>query len=161
MHATSLDAKVAARNRANAYANELHARLAEIFRPLVGAKILKADGTLTKQAAALVPKLPCTPALHVFKDAGDRYLTWCVKACECHPNRYGDGGIANYEAATVRVGVIDPNGGVLTGLTASPELRADYSADEIRAARVAYMEAKNAASEQFNKLAGFGEYDPN
>jgi hypothetical protein len=61
-----LEAKIKAHNRAATRGLELYAALTEIFRPLVGKQVCKANGLLAK-VNALLPKLENTPSLMIYR----------------------------------------------------------------------------------------------
>lgn len=146
-----LTAKVAAVNRANEYATRLYAALVEQFAPLVGQKILKADGTLLAKYAGLVPNLPCTPDLHVYRHSSDYSLAWTVKTCEFMPPNG-----CMYHEVTVYVG--DLRGQTLEKMAIHPFAgRTDFSVEEITGKRAAYESAKRVADELRNDLYPFGE----
>lgn len=71
-----LEAKVKSVNQAHKYANELRPILTELFRPLVGEKVEKADGQLLEKVKKLLPAFPCTPQLNVYKLASSYSLAW-------------------------------------------------------------------------------------
>ena len=143
--------KVQAVNAANAYANGLAPCLAEIFAPLVGQKVTKADGTLLAKVAKLLPKLPNTVALSVHRYESDYSLAFKVKACA-----WTEGANCYHETM---VYVVDLRNGVLTGMCKQYMHRTDYTADEVRAKRAAYEAAKKAADDARSDLHPFGEYD--
>jgi hypothetical protein len=148
----SLTAKVAAVNRANEYATRLYAALVEQFTPLVGQKILKADGTLLAKYAGLVPNLPCTPDLHVYRQTNDYSLAWTVKTCESTDHS------CMYHEVTIYVGYL--KGATLENMIPTPFTgRTDFSAEEIIGKRAAYESAKRVADELRNDLYPFGEHD--
>jgi hypothetical protein len=148
-----LTAKVAAVNRANEYAARLYAALVEKFAPLVGQKILKVDGTLLAKYEGLVPVLPCSPDLHVYRHSSDYSLAWTVKTCEFMPPHS-----CMYHEVTVYVG--DLRGATLEKMTVHPFTgRTDFSVEEITGKRLAYESAKKVADELRNDLYPFGEED--
>jgi len=147
-----LTAKVAAVNRANEYAARLYAALVEKFGPLVGQKILKADGTLLAKYAGLVPDLPCSPDLHVYRHSSDYSLAWTVKTWTLLPHS------CMYHEVTVYVG--DLRGATLDKMTVHPFTgRTDYSVEEITAKRLSAESAKRVADELRSDLYPFGEED--
>jgi len=147
-----LTAKVAAVNRANEYAARLYAALVEKFGPLVGQKILKADGTLLAKYAGLVPDLPCSPDLHVYRHSSDYSLAWTVKTW------IGLSHSCMYHEVTVYVG--DLRGATLDKMTVHPFTgRTDYSVEEITAKRLSAESAKRVADELRSDLYPFGEED--
>lgn len=73
-------ANVAAVNKANAYANKLYALLAPVFKELIGQQILKADGKLLAKVEKLLPELPNTIPLTVYRKISQSTLSWEIKA---------------------------------------------------------------------------------
>lgn len=148
-----LTAKVAAVNRANEYAARLYAALADNFAPLVGQKIIKADGTLLAKYEKLLPVLACSPDLHVYRHSSDYSLAWTVKTCEFMPPHS-----CMYHEVTVYVG--DLRGATLEKMTVHPFTgRTDYSVEEITGKRLAAESAKKVADELRSDLYPFGEED--
>ena len=151
----ALDAKVKAVNRANGEALKLHSVLVEIFRPLVGTKVEKADGTLLKKIADLLPELPYTSKLHVYKNVSNYFLAWNVKAVE----GYGEHHCTSHEAS-VYVGFLANGAGfVLEKLADPPDLRTDYTAEEVLAKRADFDVKRKAADAAKCALGPFGEFD--
>lgn len=153
-----LAAKVRAVNRAHEYANKLYPWLVEKFAPLVGQKILKQDGSLLAKYADLVPELPSTHNLHVYRHHSDYSLAWTVKTSEPES---GDGSGPHtvlYYEVTFYVG--DLRGQTLEKLTVHQfTARTDYTAAEVAGKREAYEKAKQAADDARSALYPFGEYD--
>lgn len=151
MRTDRLIPKVAAVNKANAYALELYKKLVPIFEPLVGSMIEKKDGSLLAKVEKLLPEFKFTPQLHVYKHRSDYSLAWCVKTCEVVA------GCATYHEVTVYIG--DMSNGVLTKITPPAERRTDYTVEEIVKKREAYEKAKKIADDAKGELFPFGEYD--
>jgi hypothetical protein len=148
---SKLEARIKAVNAANAYAMELYDTLSAVFAPLVGSKIEKVDGDLLARIKSQVPALPCTPALHVYRDRSPYSLRYVVKTCEVHQ------GSAYYHEASVYVG--DMRDGVLTKLCDRPDYRTDYTSAEVVANRAAYEAARKVYEDARSALHPFGEYD--
>jgi hypothetical protein len=140
-----LAAMVAAVNRANACGVEMYRKLATVFKPLVGQKILKADGTLLAKYQALLPELPSTVALSVFRHTSDYLLVWTVKTCEMVPpySRV-------YHEVTVYVGSL--SGKILRDIMEPFTGRTDWTVEEVTAKRAAYKVAKEAAETAHSAL---------
>ena len=151
--ASTLPAKIKAVNRANEYGVKLYQELEPIFRPLVGQSILNKNGTLAKRFAKLLPELPCTTDLHVYRGDSNYSLAWCVKTCEMNGDGYG----CVYHEITVYIGNI--RGDVLTEICSPFTARTDYTAEEVHANREKYESAKKLADDARSKLYPFGEYD--
>ena len=152
-----LAARVRAVNRANEFGRGLFVALTNIFEPLVGQKILKADGTLLEKFKKLLPPLPCTDGLHVYRHSSNYSLAWTVKTCEQIKDTHN----CVYHEVVVYVG--DLRGQLLEKLVThqfdEKTYRTDYTADEVKAKRAAYDEAKRLADEARSALYPFGEYD--
>lgn len=148
-----LEAKVAATNAAHKYAVELYPTLAAIFAPYVNQKILKADGTLLAKIASQLPDEPKTPRLHVYHSSGNGYsLVWNVRTT-------AQDGPDSSTYAEIGLYIGNLTNGVLASLYPAPELRCDYTADEVAAKREAYKAAKRAADALQSALHPFGESD--
>ena len=148
-----LEARVRGVNRANAFANELYPKLVALFTPLIGQKILKADGTLLAKIQKQVDDLGVLGRHepHVYRYNSPYSLVYTVKTCEdCNGHAY-------YYETSVYVAHLD--NGVLTGLYDQDLRQTNYSADKVIAAREAYEKAKKAADEAQSALHPFGEYD--
>lgn len=106
-----LAARVKGVNRAHAYAKKLYEQLVPIFKPLVGTKIFKADGTLLQKIKEQLPELSCTPGLHVHKNSSDYSLSFSVRTSE------DVNGLAYYHSVSVYIGEV--RNGVLDRKSAS------------------------------------------
>src|SRR5262245_42728896 len=154
---TKLEAKVAAVNRANAYANELAPRLRAAFEPFLGQKIFTAAGPLMKSVKQVVdalnlPSNMSNRSLNVYRyNIGNTIYSVCyvVQANEPEPG-------ASHE---VSVYVGEVSDGVLTKMMNGEAFRTDYTAANVQAARDTYQAAKKAASAAESALHPFGEYD--
>lgn len=146
-----LKAKVAAVNRANGVALSLQPVLRAIFEPLVGEKILKADGTFLAKVAALMPELPSQHDLMVYRLAGNYSLAWSVKT-----NEHDSPQTVLYHEATLYVGNLE--GQILKSMADHRfDGRVDYTVEEIEAKREAYSKAKRISDEAREALYPFGE----
>jgi hypothetical protein len=149
-----LDTRVRGVNAAHEYAASIVGVLRERFRPLVGQKVLKNDGTLMAKYVNLLPEMPDSRfhRLHVYKHTSDYSLAWMVKTCEV------DNGHAYYYEVGVYVG--DLTNGVLTKITEHPFTgRMDHTAAEVLEKRVAFEAARRAFEDARSELHPFGEYD--
>lgn len=147
----NLKAKVEARNVVNAEHNRLLPILAAAFKPFVGQKILKVDGSLLAKFENLVPQTG-GKIFSAFKQNSNYTLSFVLRSCV----NDSVGGCA-YDQATVYVGNIC--GGTLESLIDPQPLRADYTVEDVLKARQALKEAKQAVDRANSNLAGFGEYD--
>lgn len=149
-----LAAKVQAVNKANQYATTLYPTLVDIFRPLVGTKIIKADGSLLKKVQALVPDFHYSTDLHVYRLSSSYSLAWVVKTCE----PITEEGTCTYYEATVYVGSLD--GDTLKSIYEHPfREKTDFTVEEIQAARTEYDKARKIAEDLKSALFPFGEHD--
>jgi hypothetical protein len=148
----NLQARVKAHNKAVAYGKELYPKLAEIFHPLIGQKILKEDGKLLKKIASQLPKLPNSPDLSVHPNSIHYALIWTVKTTE-----WTESG-SEHEAIALYIGVIQD--GVLESVPVGPYAeKDDWTVEEVQQRRQVYQAAKRAAADALNDLGPFGEYD--
>lgn len=146
-----LIAKVAAVNRANKYATQLFGELTEGFAPLVGQKILKADGTLLAKYVPLWP-LVTDDQILVYRLDSEYSLGWVVKS---HEDILGS---CVYHSTTIYVG--DMSGQTLKNMAVNPfEGRFDFTVEEIIEKRAAYASAKKVADSFQTALYPFGEFD--
>lgn len=149
----TLKARVTARNRANQHAVALYPVLAKIFKPLVGKKVLTAQGRLLHKYRELLPKMPSTVALSVYNHSSGYSLAWLVKTCE----QIEGNCCCVYEEAVVHVGSLDNN--VLRELDQPFEGRSDYTVEKVEEARKEYEKAKKVADNLKYALFPFGESD--
>jgi hypothetical protein len=137
-----LTARVAAVNKAHGQANYLHVKLVELFTPLAGRKICKADGTLLSKYAGLAPnRMPC-PNIEVNRQRDTSGLAWCVQAWVA-TQRSGQVTHRVY----VYVGNMDDDGTLININTEKRGLRSDYTVEEVLAKREAYKAAQQLANE--------------
>ena len=148
-----LAAKIAARNRCNKAANELYPRLAEIFRPMVGKKVVKVDGDLvygcrTNDLRSVLD----VPGCHVYRYCSVYSLMWCVK---CSENIVGQSGCV-YQEASVYVASL--SGQICEKIDEWTDLKTDYNLDDL----VAKIDAAELAREEYDRVKGltfpFSEY---
>ena len=164
-YTSALAAKVAAVNLANSEAVKLHKLLSPIFAPLVGCKILKADGTLLESVKKLLPELPNTVSLSVYRVSDSYLLVWAVKASVGYQSarEVGTGyHSAIYSETFCYVGEIE-NGNVLKALVSFERtlggIRTDFTEAEVIEKRAVLEKAKRAVSEATGALYPFEEYD--
>ena len=101
--ANKLAARIRARNRCAKEANRLAPILLDTFRPLVGKKILKKDGSFLAKYENLLPEFPNNVPLNVIRHWSDYNLAWEVKACESFGEDYG----CFYESTVVYIGNLE------------------------------------------------------
>ena len=153
---TALEAKVAARNAANAEVNRLAPLAIAAFAPLVGKKVMKVGGLMAKYASlAPVSSDPQNRNPFVYREFSHYGLRFTVKTLAMSASKYGTN--ANYAEPTFQVGRLSND--VLMGVDEFKPLRTDYTAAEVLADRKVYAAAKDAADEARGKLFYFGEYD--
>lgn len=146
-----LSAKVCAVNKANAYAMRLHKLLSPIVAQWVGQDILKADGTLRVKYEKQIPKFPEVAGIRVYKRVASYGLSFSVSGSE-----NAEDCTMCYEASC---NLAKLSNGVVGELYQCPELRTDYTAEEIEEKRKAYKKAEELAREAESALTPFGEYD--
>jgi hypothetical protein len=162
IHPTTLAAKVAAVNRANAEANRLQPLFVEAFRPFLGSKVLKIDGLVKKaepileRLAPFVPDGYATPSVH--RNRSLYSLSFDVKVCESSPGRSADYQIANNHETSFTVGEL--NGCDLLKLSTDyvPQ-RTDYTVAEIIAKRERVAELEGQFNAAKSALYPFERYD--
>lgn len=164
MHASKLaelTAEVNAVNLANGYANELLPKLVEFFTPLVGQKIVKADGSLLAKLESKLPVFPAEkgrPGQHVhasvmtYRHRSDYSLAWTVKVCWPIPPH-----TCTYYERTLYVG--DMSGDTLKEMTKHLEpWRTDYTVEAAVAKIEAYEAAKKAADDARSECWPFEKF---
>lgn len=144
-----LAAKVKAVNACHLAHNEWLEKLRQVFMPLVGQKILKADGTLLSSVAKLMPKLPNTVQLSIYRHTSNYSLAWTVKTCEDIDGSSG----CLYYTTTFYVGELD--GQVLSKIAEWDVLRYDYTVEEIELKRFHLKKCKEAVSQAEYALGPF------
>ncbi|MAG28105.1 hypothetical protein CMI47_21475 [Candidatus Pacearchaeota archaeon] len=155
-----LAARIVARNRANEVANQLYAEIIGIFRPLVGQKIVKVDGSLLGKIKDQLPKWDFPddkfpkPTVMVYKGSSTYTLSFTVKTCA---QVIGEG-CCTYEECTVYVCDLDGQN-VGERIYDPPNARTDFTADEVNRLREEYKTKKKAADEAHSALHPFGEID--
>jgi len=151
-----LEAKVKAVNNCHTYAMELYDKLVPVFTPLVGQKILKADGSLLAKVEKLLPQLESHPVVHIWRNPSNYTLNWTVKTCELFGHK--DIASCTYYETSVYVGGL-VHGDTLKDITAKQDLRNDYVAEVIQWHREVFKEAQKKADEAKSALWPFGESD--
>jgi len=146
-----LKAIVKAQNKAAERALRLYDELAAIFAPFAGKQVCKKDGPLLAKVEALLPKLENTPGLMVYKHYSPYSLLWVVKACE-----QIDGGDFS-ECREVSVYIGELSDGVLRSICKRPDLRHDYTPEEVESNIKAVRTAKDALDAAKSRLHPFGE----
>jgi hypothetical protein len=169
IHATALEARIVARNRAHAEAIKLHAVIAPIFAALVGRVLFKSGGGFLAKVAKLLPEMPWNEnGLRIYHESGSNYrLAWVIKCSESYRGDGRDPGYTPccYEEASCTIGEISNDwtgqtpSGILKNISPPPAFRTDYTAAEIIAARAKVKVAEEALSDAKSGLEDFGEYD--
>ena len=158
---TRTQLKVDAVNAVHQAAMDLYPRLAEVFQPFVGQKILKINGSLLAKIKSMEDalNLPYRPGLSVCRRYNEYVLSWEVKVCKTAPNtdnpNFSDH--CQYETHSLNIGELE--NGVLKKIYPAPVLKTDYTVAEIEEKRRAYKEAKKLADEAHKNLYPFEEYD--
>lgn len=153
---TTLEARVKAKNRANAKANELYKVLEPIFRPLVGQKVFRADGGVLKKVENLIDRFTGyieSQRIRIYRYTSEYSVVYNVNVWE----NVVDRNHCIYEESSVYVGSV--HNGVLVSISEPPALREDYKAEDVERAREEYQKAQKVADNLKMALFPFGEYD--
>lgn len=155
---TRLEARVKAVNKSHAYAIKLHEALSEFFKGYVGKKITKADKRLLKRIEDAMPDFPQEDGVHVYFNESDYFLAWGVRAWETYPDpRDPEHPRSMSEETSVYVGRM--RNGTLVEMSPTPDLRTDYTVEEVNEKRAAFKQARDAFDEARSALRPFGEHD--
>ena len=157
-----LEARVAAVNMANAYSNELWEKLHNAFEPLVGTKILKADGSFTAKVKEMVDRLEIHSdnVVHVYRGHSEYSLYFTVRSCQgSKSGRVGDDyNHSNSHETSVYIGNL--NGQILKDVGYDcPNNLTNHTVENVKSLRERHAIAKKAASDAESALFPFGEYD--
>lgn len=156
----TLEARVKATNLVHEWANKIEPILKARFLPLVGQKILKADGSMMAKYAELANVSALQPdKMHrICRETRSSYsLAWCLDVCVSVEGFEG----CIYEKQMVYVGQIKGSTleSVYPAKLASETHRTNYSADEVTALRAEYERLNKIAKDAQSALLPFGEYD--
>jgi len=154
---TALDAKVIARNKANAYMLEILPQILKALQPFVGQKILNLGAVLSQKVRNALPEFIDDPDLLVFYCPTRYGLRVEVKASARCPDRSGQYHSCVYQEASAHLGSIEDH--TLKDLTTEHHFRTDYSTEEIRLARERFEELDKAKRDAEAALESFGQYD--
>lgn len=150
-----LKCRVIAVNRCNEEAMKLYDKLVEIFKPLVGQKILKTDGTYLEKIKKLVGELnnDSTRHLWIVKNGSDQHsLSYNVRYSEW------DGGNNQSHQISIRIGgLIECQ--ILRSINEKPILRTNYTVEEIELKRQIFQRKEEEYRAARADLDPFGEYD--
>lgn len=152
---TPLEVKVKLVNLCHSEAKKLFVQMKRALADCVGRKIEKVDGGLFESIKKLLPDLPNTFNISIYRNSSRHSLSWNVKVGgTVHVN-------GNERAIYHDVGVYVGNmsDGVLTSFYDTIDLRDDYTAEEIVNLRADYKIKKKAAEAAESKLFPFGEID--
>lgn len=149
----ALVAKVAAINRCHKEAKRVYAEMVAIFAPLMGQKLDKADGSFLEKIRKLLPQMPNSARLQVYRMSSGYSLGFNVKTCEMIEGTHG----CLYHEIGVYVG--DMNNGVLVKMYDKFSARDDYTIEEVLQKRNEYGKAKEAFDAAQSALHPFGEHD--
>jgi hypothetical protein len=155
---TILEARVDARNRVNAEANRLGPLLVAAFTPLVGQKIMKADGIMEKFKHIIPVPLQ---GFDLFRPSSKYTLQFTVRTTGWykHPTP-GYGNSVVYEEESIYIGEWQNNGGlVLEKVYSFDPRRTDWTPEIVRNLRRARLEAESAMRHAESHLGPFGNYD--
>jgi hypothetical protein len=155
-----LQAKVGERNNVNRQAMALLPGILDALRPLVGTKVLNQGAVISQKLRNVLPKFSDTPALSVYYSASRYSFTVTFRTSGIFPGHYPDSQIACYAECSLHLGDIGQNSFILEKVNDTlPNLRTDYTVEEVQQARQdlsAAMDAKHSAE---RKLCFFGEHD--
>jgi len=153
----TLDARVKATNMINAWANKVGPILLERFRPLVGVKLLKVDGSFLEKYKHLC-EIPLPDKMHRYhRDNSGYWLSFNLDVCVSVEGYEG----CIYEKNHVHIGNFDGQTlkDVRNAPLASETLRTNYTAEEVIALRAEFDRCKKIAQQAESALYPFGEYD--
>ena len=150
-----IKARCEAVNRANAYAAEIWPKLEAIFKPYVGQKVCKVDGSLLAKIKKEVDALELSKPkdINVYRYPSGYSINYVVTADTYHNNRSYRHEHTIY-VANIRDGILesiyekDPQ--------ADPTV---FTVDHVIRVREAFKVARDAFSEAQSALYPFGEYD--
>jgi hypothetical protein len=146
-----LAAKVEAINSCHKRANELYEELVPIFRPLIGQKMFKNDGSLLAKVEKLLPPMPYGSALQVFFVKGFNRVAFCVKTCVSY-----DSCSCVYHDVVVYVGFTNEDG-ILKEIADKDDRKADWTVDGIVNQRAKVKSLKDQYEAEKGLLGSFGE----
>lgn len=153
-----LEAKVIAKNVANATLLEILPKVIEALKPFEGKKVFNQGNTLSQKTRAALPELPNTHEVQGWYRTSDYSLYVYIKVSCLYPNRSGEYHTCTYQEASAFVGEIDKFD--LKSVYAGPwTLRTDYTAAAIQAARERVKVADKELREAQSALESFGEHD--
>jgi len=152
-----LKARVKAVNLAHKTAMEVYDLLSPLFASLVGEKIIKQDGQFMAKHQKNLPTLPSeTRHVTIFRNVTSDYsLSWTVKVCEHVDGTH----TCTYEEHTVYIGNLTCGTTLKDVDYERPNLRTDYTVEEITHLREVYEEKKREADKARNDLYPFGDSD--
>lgn len=147
-----LIAKVEAVNLANEWANKLYERLAPIFTPYVGCKIVKQSGGLLAKIESLLPNdLPCGNRMQVYRQSSNYSLAWTAKACIGLTEGHG----CVYHESTAYIA--DLLNGEVSRIYDRSDRKTDYDYHQIVLLQLQCKEAKKAYEAAKSALFPFSE----
>jgi hypothetical protein len=148
-----LKARVKARNKVNAHAIAFYTMMAAVFKPLIGEKVEKADGSLLAKIDKILPPFPEEEGLRFWRHHAPYSIAWGLDIRE----PVQDAEVWTYEKEIVYIARVDNQ--ILTSMESPFTARTDYKASEIERLRKAYEKAKNDADKARSALFPFGESD--
>ena len=151
-----LSAKVIAVNRVHSVANDLYPKLVEVFKPYVGEKILKHDGSFLKKIEGIASFVDMRDMhnMHNFRINSDYNLAWTIKTSE-------------KDSATtclyysVGLYIANISNGVLTDIMNADQRRTDFTVEEVEEKQRLLKEAYKAYDKAKSALFPFEELDRN
>lgn len=146
-----LASKVAATNKANAYANQLRPQILEALAPFVGKDATKVNHTLFAKVAQSLPTFVNQNDLMVYNSSTKYSLKWTVKASV--EFKEGSSSFTVYHEAVIYAA--DLTNHRIEKLYSDELLRADYTVDEILAKQAEYKLHHDAAEKIKSSLYPF------
>ncbi len=155
-----LEAKVGERNNVNRQAMALLPGILDALRPLVGTKVLNQGAVISQKLRNALPKFDNTTDLSVSYSASRYSFTVTFRTTGHFPSRWPDTHIACYSECSLHLGDIGQNSFILENLRdVTPNLRTNYTVEEVVQARKELSAAIDAKHEAERKLCYFGEHD--
>lgn len=170
-HPNALAAKVAAVNLCHTLANQYGAILRDFFRPYVGQKVLKTDGSFLESFKKQLPELPSwqtNRAINVNLTTGGGYsIRLDIRVSQGYTDFRGNYSTLNYETSVyiadlTSVGTHDfnaPKQYVGAIYDSALNYQTDYKAEQIIQLRKCLEDAEKVVSDLKSKLHSFGTYD--
>lgn len=170
-HPNALAAKVTAVNLAHSLANQYGPILKEFFRPYVGQKVTKTDGSFLESIKKELPKLPdwqsSNHEIQTHLTTGGGYsIRLEIRVTQAYTDRRGEYSTISHEVSVYiadltnnGAGYSAPNQFVKEIYANQINFQTDYKAEEIIVLRKSLEEAEKVVSDLKSKIHDFGTYD--